>query len=56
MERQRWAEYIEVSSNVAVLVVAMALLGALGPTQSESDKSEHSRHANSKICRWRWLK
>jgi hypothetical protein len=29
MERDRLTKYIEVSSNVAVLVVAMALLGAI---------------------------
>lgn len=33
MERERWLKYIEVSSNVAVLVVAMALLGALVSTR-----------------------
>jgi hypothetical protein len=29
MMRERWAKYIEVSSNLAILVVAMALLGAI---------------------------
>lgn len=33
MERERWAKYIEISSNVAVLVVAMALLGAIVSTR-----------------------
>jgi hypothetical protein len=32
MERERWTRYIEVSSNVATLVVAMALLGAIVST------------------------
>lgn len=32
MERERWTKYIEVSSNVAVLVVAMALLGTIVST------------------------
>src|SRR5438045_9062770 len=29
MKRERWTRYLEVSSNVAVLIVAMALLGAI---------------------------
>jgi len=29
MERGRWTKYVEVSSNVAVLVLAVALLGAI---------------------------
>jgi hypothetical protein len=33
MDRQSWARYIEVSSNIAVLVVAMALLGAIVSTR-----------------------
>ncbi len=33
MDRQSWAKYIEVSSNVAVLVVAMALLGTIVATR-----------------------
>lgn len=33
MQRERWTKYIEVSSNVAVLVVAMALLGAIVSTR-----------------------
>jgi len=33
MERERWTKYLEVSSNVAVLVVAMALLGAIVSTR-----------------------
>ena len=33
MQRQLWPKYIEVSSNIAVLVVAMALLGAIVSTR-----------------------
>src|SRR5713226_2069134 len=33
MERASWTKYIEVSSNLAVLVVAMALLGAIVSTR-----------------------
>lgn len=33
MDRKSWASYIEVSSNIAVLVVAMALLGAIVSTR-----------------------
>jgi hypothetical protein len=33
MDRKSWARYIEVSSNIAVLVVAMALLGAIVSTR-----------------------
>lgn len=32
MDRERWTKYLEVSSNVAVLVVATALLGAIVST------------------------
>ena len=33
MERERWTKYVEVSSNVAVLVVAMVLLGTVISTR-----------------------
>jgi hypothetical protein len=33
MERARWTKYIEVSSNLAVLVLAMTLLGAVVSTR-----------------------
>jgi hypothetical protein len=33
MDRKRWPRYIEVSSNIAVLVVAVALLGAIVSTR-----------------------
>ena len=33
MKLERWARYLEVSSNVAVLVVAMVLLGAIVSTR-----------------------
>jgi len=38
MEREQWTKYLEVSSNVAVLVVAMALLGAIVSTRWASQR------------------